>query len=199
MGWRKHYKIRRLLRERCGVTPEVGVWERSTVYSMWCTNANPHSGPYRLRYFSVNPYSQALPPHYHNPMPTAAVPVAVFAVADMVWDFETWRERTNSVTLPFHEDATPSQTNLNEGELEAVRALADRIHNITGYAPRTKAFQEKNDNDKAGKAAWSKWFKKVHTNWNLRKDIEKLLDTYDKHPRLMVDGVGGVGTVSGRW
>ena len=199
MGWRKHYKIRRLLRERCGVAPEVEVWEWSTAYSMWCTLSNPHSRPRRLRYFSVNPYSQALPPHYHDPMPSAIVPAAVLAVADFVWDFETWRERTNNVTLPFHEDATPLQTNLSEGELKAVQALAHRIHSIDSYEQRLKVFEEEDDNYKAGKVAWRKWFERVHPSWHIRNDMENLLDTYERHPRLMVDSAGGVGSVSGRW
>jgi hypothetical protein len=128
-------------------------------------------------------------------MPYATVPAAVLAVADVVWSFETWCERTKNVMLPYHADATPSQTNLSEGELKAVQALAHRIHSIDSYGERIKAFKENNDNDKAGKAAWIKWFKRMHSSWRIQDDMEKLLDMYERHPRLMVDGAA---SVSGR-
>jgi hypothetical protein len=118
-------------------------------------------------------------------------------MGDVVWDFETWSERTKYVTLPFDEDASPSQTDLSAVELEAVWALAHRIHSVVGYRKRINAFKEKNDNDKSGKAAWNKWFDKVNRGWNVLKDMEILLDTYERHPRLMI-GEGGVATVSGR-
>jgi hypothetical protein len=129
-------------------------------------------------------------------MPSGTIPAAVLAMADVIWNFEMWSSRTKHVTLPFDEDATPLETHLSAVELEAVRALAYRVRHINGYARRVKAFME--DNDEVAKAAWIKWFQNVHPRWNMLKEMEILLDTYERHPRLMVDVHGGVGLVSGR-
>lgn len=101
------------------------------------------------------------------------------------------------MTPPFDRDATPSQTDLSASELEAIRALAGRIHNINGYERRVKALASRKEENEVAKAAWVKWFWKVHPWWNMLKDVELMLDTYDRHPRLMVDGQGGAGSVRG--
>jgi hypothetical protein len=113
------------------------------------------------------------------------------AVGDTIWDYETWRERTMHVVVPFQDDATPVQTSLTERELTAVKALAHRIHNTDGYFNRLKAFKDAKDNDQAGKEAWLQWFRPAHVRWNLRKDMEVLLDTYERHPRQLA-GDGGI-------
>jgi hypothetical protein len=129
-------------------------------------------------------------------MPSGTPAAAVMAVSDTVWTFDTWKERTKNVILPFDPEATPAQTSLTERELEALRALAHRILSLNSYRKRINEFKAKDDNDKAGKEAWLKWFKKVHTDWQMKKDVENLLDAYERHPRMMV-GEGGVGSVSG--
>lgn len=126
-------------------------------------------------------------------MPTATSASAMLAVADVVWKFEAWQERTKHVTLPFDKDATPVRTNLTLEELAAVRALAARIHSYTKYRRRVNEFMAKDDNDTLGKAAWSKWFLKVSESWDMKKDMEVSLDMHERHPRLMIgDGEGGV-------
>lgn len=127
-------------------------------------------------------------------MPSATVPAAVLAVADTIWSYETWGDRVKNVTLPWDEGASTSRTNLETDELEAVRALAHRVHSKTTFRDRVNVFDGENDNDKLGKLAWKKWFRKVHPGWNMRKDIEKVLDAYDRHPRLLM---GAGGNVSG--
>ena|ERR1700761_6748896 len=131
-------------------------------------------------------------------MPTPPVPAATMAVADIIWGFEKWKERTKHVVAPFSPDATPEQTKLTEKELEAIKALAHRIHGAGDYTARIKAFREDNDNDKAGKAAWLKWFQRVHGSWKVMKDIEEALNSLGRHPRLMVFSKDGKATVSGR-
>jgi hypothetical protein len=130
-------------------------------------------------------------------MPSGTAAAAVMAVSDIIWTFDTWKERTKNVTLPFDPEATPSQTGLTLRELEAVRALAHRIHSIhDDFRKRVNIFKKEDDNDKAGKEAWVKWYDKVHPGWRMTEDMEDLLDAYERHPRLMV-GDGGVGSVSG--
>ena len=128
-------------------------------------------------------------------MTSDTIPAAVLAMADVIWKFEIWSARTKHVTLPFDEAATPLETDLSAVELEAVRALAGRVRHINGYARRVKAFME--DSNEVAKAAWIKWFRNVHPRWNMLKDMEILLDTYERQPRLMVNGREGVGSVSG--
>ena len=122
-------------------------------------------------------------------MPTGSAPAAVMAVGDTIWDYETWRERTNYVVPPFLDIATCEQTGLTDQKLAAVKALAHRIHQTTGYHRRLKAFKAKH-NDQDGKEAWVEWFKPEHVSWKLRKDMELLLDTYERHPRQLA-GDGG--------
>jgi hypothetical protein len=131
-------------------------------------------------------------------MPSGSVPAGFLAVADEIWRFETWKERTKHVTLPFEAIATPQQTSLTREELQAVRALVHRIHSIEGYRKRLNAFKENNDNDRAGKAAWTKWFRKVHGQWGVQKDMEKVLNAYERHPRMLVGESGGMEEVSVR-
>jgi hypothetical protein len=122
-------------------------------------------------------------------MPTASAPAAVMAVGDTIWDYETWRERTNYIVVPFQKDATAWQTGLMDQKLAAVKNLADRIHQNTGYHDRLKAFYVK-DKDQDGKEAWVEWFRPEHVSWKLRKEMELLLDAYERHPRQLA-GDGG--------
>ena len=129
-------------------------------------------------------------------MLSGTVPGAMMAVAETLWGFEKWKERTKNVVLPFSLGATPDQTSLTKRELEAVRALAHRIHNAGDYTARVNAFKEDNDNDRAGKAAWLKWFNMTHRSWRIMKDMEEVLNTSGRHPRLLVV-TKGQASVSG--
>ena len=84
------------------------------------------------------------------------------AIADIIWVFEKWKEHTKHVVAPFSPNTTPNQTKLTEKELEAIKVLAHRIQRAGNYTVHIKAFREDNDNDRAGKAAWLKWFQRVH-------------------------------------
>jgi hypothetical protein len=110
----------------------------------------------------------------------------VFAVANTIWNYDTWRERTKHATPPFSPAATPENTSLNANELDAIRALAERIHSIDDYGKRVMNFQASRSNDQAGKDAWIKWFKIKHRGWKLQKDIEIALSSHGRHPRQMV-------------
>ena len=74
-------------------------------------------------------------------MPSGTVAAGCWPWRTLCGKFETWSERTKNVTLPFDEDASPSRTNLNTVELEAVRALAHRIHSMAGYRKRIECVQ----------------------------------------------------------
>lgn len=125
-------------------------------------------------------------------MPSATSAAAVLAMADMVWEFEAWQERTKHVTLPYDKNATPSRTSLSLEELAAVRALAARIHAYPSFRKRVNEYLAKDDNDTLGKAAWNKWFLKVNGGWNMKKDMELSLDMHERHPRLLIGTIGGV-------
>jgi hypothetical protein len=129
-------------------------------------------------------------------MPSGTVPAATMAVADIIWGFEKWKDRTKNVVLPFRPDATTELTSLTPNELEAVKALAHRVHNARRYTARLQVFKNDNDNDKAGKAAWIKWFRKYHGNWKVMKDMEEILNAYGRHPRLLVVDKDGKASVS---
>ena len=119
------------------------------------------------------------------------------AVSDTIWTYDAWRDRTKNVAvLPFHEDATSDQT-LNQKDLETIRALASRIHNLGSYKARNKTFMDESHNDQAGKEAWGKWLTKYRPKWKIQQDAEAVLDKHERHPRhMMGGGQGAVGSVS---
>ncbi|KAH9018911.1 P-loop containing nucleoside triphosphate hydrolase protein [Lactarius hengduanensis] len=124
-------------------------------------------------------------------MPSGTVAGAVFAIGDTIWDYPTWRERTKEVVPPFSTEAS-TETGLDPRKLEAVRALARRVHGIPRYGDRVKEFAKEEDNDKMGKDAWAKWFKTKYRSWQVRKDVEAVLDMHERHPRQLVGRFGSV-------
>ncbi|KAI9445877.1 hypothetical protein H4582DRAFT_2052028 [Lactarius indigo] len=127
-------------------------------------------------------------------MPSGTVADAVFAIGKTIWDYPVWRERTKDAVPPFSADAS-TETGLDPRELEAVRALASRVHGMTAYHERIKELAQEEDNDKVGKDAWVKWFKTKYPGWRVRKDVEAVLDIHRRHPRQMVMGFGTVDKV----
>jgi hypothetical protein len=125
-------------------------------------------------------------------MPTGSNAAAVLAVSDTIWDYGAWRERTKNVLVPLNPDATPDQLGLSQRELESIRVLAERFFDISGYGERIIDFAKKHDNDSAGKAAWSKWVNKRILSWKIRKDMETVLDEYERHPRSLLHKAGSV-------
>jgi hypothetical protein len=130
-------------------------------------------------------------------MPAVSVSAAVMAIGDTIWEYGVWKDRTKNAAVPFHKDATEAQTSLNSKELTAVRALADRVHSVTGYKERLAEYAKSNHNDQGGKVAWAKWFNKNQPGWKIQKDVEEVLDLHLRHPRQSVSN-GGLRLVS-RW
>jgi hypothetical protein len=120
----------------------------------------------------------------------------MMAVGDTIWKYEAWKERTKNAAVPFHADATPEQTSLSAAELAETRALAERVLSTAGYRERMLAFADEKHNDQAGKVSWIKWYNKNHPTWNIRKDVEKLLDDHERHPRQLCKSGGGAASVS---
>jgi len=128
-------------------------------------------------------------------MPSGTVPGGVMAIADTIWEYPVWQECTKNTVPPFHKDAKTGDTKLTKRQLEAVQALARCVHGATGYTKRLKEFAKNQDNDKVGKEAWSKWIRSNFGAWNVRKDVESVLDMHKRHPRQLISE-GRFGSVS---
>lgn len=125
-------------------------------------------------------------------MPSGTIPAAVMAVSDEIWEYEEWKARTKYTVTPFTEGVTHDQLGMSNRELRAVKALAERLHLKPEYGKRIEAFATVEDNDKAGKAAWTKWLNARYGGWMVRKDVEEMLHEYGRHPRQILREDGSV-------
>ncbi|KAH9046210.1 P-loop containing nucleoside triphosphate hydrolase protein [Lactarius hengduanensis] len=122
-------------------------------------------------------------------MPSASIAAAVLAVADTVWGYDAWQDRTKNAVAPFQVEASTGQTGLTQHELDAVRALAARVHCKPQFRERVVEIA-KAENDNVGKAAWAKWLDGRLTSWKIGSDIEVVLDRFGRHPRQLVMAIG---------
>ena len=127
-------------------------------------------------------------------MPSGTIAAGVLAVSDSIWDYPAWQERTKHVVTPFHQGATTGQTGLSTEELAQIKALASRVHSKRGYSVRITEFAKQQDNDKAGREAWQKWYDRKYPTWKVRKDVEQVLREEGRHPCQLL---GGCESVSG--
>ncbi|KAH9019253.1 P-loop containing nucleoside triphosphate hydrolase protein [Lactarius pseudohatsudake] len=104
-------------------------------------------------------------------MPSASIAAAVLAVADTVWGYDAWQDRTKNAVAPFQVEASTGQTGLTQHELDAVRALAARVHCKPQFREQVVEIA-KAEND------------------NIGSDIEVVLDRFGRHPRQLVMAIG---------
>ncbi|KAH9011431.1 hypothetical protein EDB83DRAFT_2530310 [Lactarius deliciosus] len=129
-------------------------------------------------------------------MPVAPYFNVLFAAGKEFWTYPKWQERTKFIVPPFVDDATPALTGLSGQEINAVKALSDRIHGTgVSYAERILKLEKLHDNDSDGLHAWDTWVRRDFVNWRVVRDIEDILTAEEIHPRQLIGTQGFGNTV----
>ncbi|KAH9019720.1 hypothetical protein EDB85DRAFT_2153529 [Lactarius pseudohatsudake] len=129
-------------------------------------------------------------------MPISPYFNVLFAAGKEFWSYPKWQERTKFIVPPFADDATPALTGLSGQEINAVKALSDRIHGTcVSYAERIVKIAKLHDNDSDGLRAWDTWVRRHFVNWRVVRDIEDILTAEEIHPRQLIGTQGFGNTV----